>query len=275
MTPQSADPRERVPGAMGAVLLLMGLMLLEMLLAELMGAQADWLGLDEMGSSGMVLLLAHAIVFTALLEYKRLSYGSLFHTGPQSAQATLMLTGLPVLMLVPGLLMVVAMLMSVLTVLFPMSPSELAMFEEMGSGSAAALITTCVLAPVLEEMLFRGLILRSFLAQYPPHQAILGSALLFGAAHLNIYQGVVGLLLGLLTGWLYLRSRSLWPGVLLHMAYNSLISVMSRGAEAASADGSLANANPDADFPVLGAMLAVGMLVIGLRILNKLLPPAP
>jgi membrane protease YdiL (CAAX protease family) len=39
---------------------------------------------------------------------------------------------------------------------------------------------------VLEEMLFRGIVLRSFLLLYPRGAAIAGSAILFGFAHLNI-----------------------------------------------------------------------------------------
>jgi membrane protease YdiL (CAAX protease family) len=107
--------------------------------------------------------------------------------------------------------------------MFPMSAWQQARFDDMASHSLAALVSACILAPVLEEMLFRGIILRSFLRQYRPRKAILLSALLFGLAHLNVYQFVVASLLGLLLGWLYERSRSLWPCILLHASYNASI----------------------------------------------------
>jgi len=82
---------------------------------------------------------------------------------------------------------------------------------------------SCVVAPVLEEMLFRGVILRGFLRQYSRTFAILWSATLFGIAHLNLYQMATALVLGIVSGWLYERCRSLWPCILLHAAYNGFV----------------------------------------------------
>ena len=70
-------------------------------------------------------------------------------------------------------------------------------------------------------MLFRGIILRSFLQQYDRRSAMLGSAVVFGFAHLNSLQFVLAFTMGLVFGWLYERTRSLWPGILLHMAFNT------------------------------------------------------
>jgi membrane protease YdiL (CAAX protease family) len=44
-----------------------------------------------------------------------------------------------------------------------------------------------------------------------------------GLAHLNLYQLVIGFTLGMIAGWLYERTRSLWPCILLHGSYNSLV----------------------------------------------------
>jgi uncharacterized protein len=88
-------------------------------------------------------------------------------------------------------------------------------------------------------MLFRGIILRGFLALYPRWQAILGSAILFGAAHLNLYQFFVALVIGSLAGWLFERSRSLLPGIALHAAYNSSLTLITaaQGAVDAGPEG--------------------------------------
>ncbi|WP_245725426.1 CPBP family intramembrane glutamic endopeptidase [Pandoraea oxalativorans] len=85
----------------------------------------------------------------------------------------------------------------------------------------------CRFAPVVEEMLFRGIVLRGFLTQYPSGTAIAHSAAVFGLAHLNIYQVVTLPLIGLILGKMYERTRSILPGILLHMAYNTAVVVNS------------------------------------------------
>src|SRR5262249_14667853 len=108
----------------------------------------------------------------------------------------------------------------------PLSRSEAAMFERMMSGSLASVVAVCILAPALEEMLFRGIILRSFLNQYSRWKAILLSAALFGLAHMNLYQFVGGMAVGILLGWIYERSRSVYPCILLHGASNSALTAL-------------------------------------------------
>jgi membrane protease YdiL (CAAX protease family) len=113
------------------------------------------------------------------------------------------------------------------------------------------------MAPLLEEMLFRGIVLRGFLLRYARWQAILGSALLFGAAHLNIYQFVVGLVMGTVLGWLYERTRSLIPCIALHAAYNSGTIFIGDWPESAS--------TADAAWALLLVLLAGACGVLALR----------
>jgi len=84
-------------------------------------------------------------------------------------------------------------------------------------------IAAVLLAPVLEEILFRGVILSGLLNRYRAGTAIGLSALLFGLAHLNPLQFLGGLLLGVLFGWIYYHTRSLLLVIALH-AVNNLIS---------------------------------------------------
>ncbi len=85
--------------------------------------------------------------------------------------------------------------------------------------------TAVLFAPVLEEVLLRGILLRGLLTQYSPTKAIVWSAVIFGVMHLNPVQAVGGFVLGLPLGWLYYRTRSLWPGIALHFVNNALASV--------------------------------------------------
>ena len=83
-------------------------------------------------------------------------------------------------------------------------------------------LTVAVAAPILEELLFRGIILEGFLRNYSPQKAIIWSAVIFGLAHLNPWQAFGAIAIGLLIGWLYWKTDSLLPGIFLHAANNFL-----------------------------------------------------
>lgn len=85
-----------------------------------------------------------------------------------------------------------------------------------------AIFSAVVLAPVLEEILLRGIILDGFLKRYPPTKAIVWSAVIFGVMHLNPVQTVGATILGLALGWLYYRTQSLWPCIFLHFVNNGI-----------------------------------------------------
>jgi membrane protease YdiL (CAAX protease family) len=94
-------------------------------------------------------------------------------------------------------------------------------FLELMSGHPVAkLIALVVIAPMTEEMLFRGLIFREFARRYSMRHAIFGSAALFALFHLNPWQAVVAFPVGVLAAWLVLRTGSIIPGIMLHAALN-------------------------------------------------------
>lgn len=82
-----------------------------------------------------------------------------------------------------------------------------------------------ILAPLAEEIVFRGAILRTLLDMMSKKNhwvAIMISAAIFGAAHGNSAQFVNALLMGLILGWMYYRTKSLVPGILLHWVNNTM-----------------------------------------------------
>ena len=86
-------------------------------------------------------------------------------------------------------------------------------------------ITVGVAVPVAEEVVFRGAVLRMLLALCGYRRrwvAIAASALLFGAAHGNLAQMATAVPMGLLLGWLFVRSGSIVPGMVLHIVNNSI-----------------------------------------------------
>lgn len=102
------------------------------------------------------------------------------------------------------------------------------MFEDI-MGRPEGYIVIGILAPIAEEMVFRGAILRSLLKAFSPQMhwlAIILSALLFGVVHGNLPQGCHAFAIGLLLGWLYYRTDSIVPGVVFHWVNNSVAYVM-------------------------------------------------
>ncbi len=88
-------------------------------------------------------------------------------------------------------------------------------------------LTIGLLAPLAEEIVFRGAALRSLLAsRLSPLTAIVISALLFAVAHLNPAQMPHAFLVGLLLGWMYWRTGSILPGMAYHWANNSAAYVL-------------------------------------------------
>ena len=96
-----------------------------------------------------------------------------------------------------------------------------ATFDVLQSGWLG-IICISVLGPVLEEMLFRGAITKVLLQKYSPVKAIILSALIFGIFHINPAQVVGAVLSGVLFAWLYYKTGSLVPGILIHILNNSL-----------------------------------------------------
>lgn len=182
---------------------------------------------EYMRVGGLATLIGNALIFNALVNHKQLTYRNLFHNSSNSLSATVGLLILPIAMIVPALFLTDIAIISVVERFFPLSRAQELMFEGMMSKDVGTVIMVCIMAPFLEEMLFRGVILRSFVKQYSTKNAIILSSLLFGAAHLNIYQFVVGVCMGLVLGWIYVRTHSIWPCILLHAFYNTSCVVFS------------------------------------------------
>lgn len=79
-----------------------------------------------------------------------------------------------------------------------------------------------VVAAVTEEFVFRGLVLRGLVSRIGPGRAIALSAGLFSVMHLNPWQVPATLVIGVLLGWVYWRTRSLALCVFGHALHNAM-----------------------------------------------------
>ncbi|MCQ2184149.1 MAG: CPBP family intramembrane metalloprotease [Bacteroidales bacterium] len=92
----------------------------------------------------------------------------------------------------------------------------------------SVILSTCILAPIFEEWLCRGLVLRGLLRKTSPALAIIVSALFFALIHGNIWQGFAAFSIGCLLGYVYWKTRSLKLTVLMHFVNNAASVVQSR-----------------------------------------------
>lgn len=83
-----------------------------------------------------------------------------------------------------------------------------------------SLLFIVILGPIIEECVFRGLMLQGLLQRYSVKKAVIASAVLFGLVHVNPLLIIWGFILGLLLGWLFVLTRSLLPCVLVHALGN-------------------------------------------------------
>lgn len=88
---------------------------------------------------------------------------------------------------------------------------------------ASLLTVTSVLAPYLEETVFRGFLLPSLTKYMPTYAAVLISALAFAGCHLSPRDFPQLTALGILLGFSYVRSRNLLTPMIIHGAWNGTV----------------------------------------------------
>ena len=111
---------------------------------------------------------------------------------------------------------------SPLTDLIPMPDSIKEMFKELffSMNDVYGFLAVAIAAPVLEELIFRGIILDGLLKRRSKWSAIIISSLLFGLLHLNPWQFVGATILGIFIGWVYSRTHNIMYCMFIHFVNN-------------------------------------------------------
>ncbi len=89
-----------------------------------------------------------------------------------------------------------------------------------GSGMWAQVLAAGIVCPIMEELLFRGVIYNRIKKMTPIWAAALISALLFGIYHGNVIQGIYGFIVGLLCVYIYERYKTIVAPCIFHMTAN-------------------------------------------------------
>jgi membrane protease YdiL (CAAX protease family) len=139
---------------------------------------------------------------------------------------------------------------SVLSQFLPLPPPVLPPATD-PAGIAVNLFVASVIAPIGEELFFRGFATTAWARLYGPRRALVQGALFFALAHvltlgavdlgegfrLALFASIVRLPVALALGWVFLQRRSLVAPIFLHAAYNG-IPILAVGAGLANAAGS-------------------------------------
>ena len=90
-------------------------------------------------------------------------------------------------------------------------------------GIYGAILKVVIMAPVIEEMIFRGVIMHGLMRNNSKFTAVFVSALLFALFHLNPWQFPATFVLGIVLGILMLRTRNIYLCILGHAINNGLV----------------------------------------------------
>jgi CAAX protease family protein len=167
-------------------------------------------------------------------------------SGLISAQAGAILAGLSIrrlltharlqlLLLLPlavasfGILILASELGNILNAIKPIPSEYIDVINELFSQNVwGVLIAVAVATPIIEELVFRGVILEGLRTRYPARTAVIVSAVLFGLMHGIPWAMVNAFLLGLFLGWLMVKTGSLQLCIVAHALYNGIDFAISR-----------------------------------------------
>lgn len=98
----------------------------------------------------------------------------------------------------------------------------------MGGNYVITLLAVGILGPIMEEIVFRGFILKELRKIMPVAAAIIVQALLFGIIHLNILQSSYAFVIGLVLGIAFVATKTLYAPIIIHLSFNTLNVILSK-----------------------------------------------
>ena len=106
-------------------------------------------------------------------------------------------------------------------------PSELSgPSQSVDRQSPSWLFGALVVAPLGEELMMRGVVLRGLLQRHGALAAVLLSAVMFGVFHDNVKQAVGAAVSGIFLGLAFVHTRSLWVPILMHCSHNAFVCML-------------------------------------------------
>lgn len=187
------------------------------------GSVDQFLGLLTNTDFNGVIMIVYSIICTVLfgMWYYR-SCGGNYLPEPKKTFSTLQFAG--IVALIPGTQFACSYLISILSYIFPSWLEQYErLMENAGMDDSMTLILLCysvLLAPINEELIFRGVTMRLARQALPFWLANILQAILFGVLHANWLQGCYAAALGLLLGFVCEKGGSIYYSILMHMLFN-------------------------------------------------------
>ena len=143
------------------------------------------------------------------------------------------------------------------------------LFENlMGAPVVVTFLTVAIMAPLFEEWMCRGVIMRGLLYHIGPTKAILWSAFIFAFIHMNPWQAIPAFIIGVLLGWIYWRTRSIWAAIFIHFVNNGSAVLLTVLLPNLPSDASYKDVIPD-NLYYLVYIAAVVICVATIMLMNK------
>ncbi len=129
-----------------------------------------------------------------------------------------------------GIQGVVSLLLTVIYNVYP--PSWTASYDELmesmlNPNSPMMVISVAILAPIAEELFFRGITMNYGRRFFPVWAVVIVQAISFGILHLNPVQSTYATLIGLMLGLVAVEYNSVWPGIFVHIGVNASAEILS------------------------------------------------
>ena len=172
----------------------------------------------QLAQSALVMFaeLAYILPVVVILAWKRISWR---HLGFGKFSWSTMGIGCGMLIGGYGIILVHNMIITVLGI----DTQGQAIFDIFSSLESPIwlILAAVVVAPLVEEIFFRGFLFQGFRKKYGWVSAMLLSSAIFAAAHLDLASLIPTFVFGIVLTYVYHRSNSVWPGVFLHFLINA------------------------------------------------------
>lgn len=115
-------------------------------------------------------------------------------------------------------------LMSIIPILTGLFPQYNQVSQEISRGTETPImiINAIIFAPILEEILFRGLVFKELSKHTNLVASLITQGVIFGFFHLNIVQGIYTCILGIVMGVIYIWLDSIFACIIVHIGFNLL-----------------------------------------------------
>lgn len=213
------------------------LLLLPLIIVHALGLQLSSVGITADNFGGFVLVVqAIALIISLVIIARKLNQAN---TGWASVglkkfrvfQATRYVVGYYVIMI--ALVVSLVAILSAVGTGLPENPDAQGgggLVLNLFGGFGLAFVASVILAPVIEEIVFRGILFPAIAKRYGLLAGVLGSSVVFMLVHLNPVVMVSALPLGVYLAIMYKRTNSIYPGMILHASWNLIVLLSTQAA---------------------------------------------